>query len=178
MTNNDEEEIFKQAVKDVKPLKIKSSTIEPQTKKPKPIALKFIEDEKKAILDSLSDEYISHDIEYGEELLYLRQGHSPNILRKLKRGYWVIQASADLHGMISEEAKTYIVDFIQECKKRKIRCIKIIHGKGIGSKNRESVLKNKVKNWLAQKDEVIAYVQALRHDGGSGAVIVLLKEFN
>jgi DNA-nicking Smr family endonuclease len=80
--------------------------------------------------------------------------------------------------MISQEAKSYIVDYIQECKKRHLRCIRIIHGKGIGSKNKEPVLRNKVKNWLAQKDEVIAYAQAPKNDGGSGAVIVLLKEYN
>ena len=79
--------------------------------------------------------------------------------------------------MISKEAKDYIVDYVQECKKKKIRCIKIIHGKGYGSKNKEPILKKKVRNWLMQKDEVIAYSEALRHDGGSGAVIVLLKEY-
>ena len=70
-----------------------------------------------------------------------------------------------------------LVDYIQDCKRKKIRCIRIIHGKGYGSKNKEPVLKKKVRNWLMQKDEVIAYSEALRHDGGSGAVIVLLKEY-
>ena len=174
----DDADIFKQAVKDVKPLKIKSLKAEVQSKKPKPkpIAHKLIEDEQKVLRDSLSDEFFDN-IESGEALSYLKKNHSPDILRKLKKGYWVIQKSIDLHGLISEEAKIYIVNFIAECKKRKIRCIKIIHGKGLRSANKEPVLRNKVKNWLAQKDEVIAYVEAPRHDGGSGAVIVLLKEY-
>ncbi|MBT3826957.1 MAG: DNA mismatch repair protein MutS, partial [Nitrosomonadales bacterium] len=71
----------------------------------------------------------------------------------------------------------YIVNFISDCKKRKVRCVKIIHGKGLRSLNKEPVLRNKVKNWLIQKDEVIAYIEAPRHDGGSGAVLVLLKEY-
>ena len=178
--NNDDENIFRKAVKNVNPLKVKSKTIETAISKPKPkpIAKKFLEDEKKVLLDSLSDDYIYEDAELEDGLLFLRPGHSPDILKKLKKGYWVVQGSIDLHGMISQEAKSYIVDYIQECKKRHIRCIRIIHGKGIGSKNKEPVLKNKVKNWLAQKDEVIAYAQALKNDGGSGAVIVLLKEYN
>ena len=115
--------------------------------------------------------------ESGEELRYLKKGHSPDILNKLKKGYWVTQKSIDLHGLISEEAKSYIVNFISDCKKKKVRCIKIIHGKGLRSHNKEPVLRNKVKNWLIQKEEVIAYVEAPRHDGGSGAVLVLLKEY-
>jgi DNA-nicking Smr family endonuclease len=178
--HNDDENLFRDAVKNVKPLKIKSKTFEEARSKPKPkpIAKKFLEDERKVLLDSISDDYIFEDMETEGGLLFLRSGHSPDILKKLKKGYWVVQGSIDLHGMISQEAKSYIVDYIQDCKKRHIRCIRIIHGKGIGSKNKEPVLRNKVKNWLAQKDEVIAYAQAPKHDGGSGAVIVLLKEYS
>ena len=175
---DEDKKLFQEAVKNVKPLKIKSKTIEVSTSKPKPIAKKLIEDEKRVLLDSISDEYIYDNIDSEDGLLYLRNGHSPDILNKLKKGYWVVQGSIDLHGMISQEAKSYIVDYIQDCKKRHIRCIRIIHGKVIGSKNKEPVLRNKVKNWLVQKDEVIAYAQAPRHDGGSGAVVVLLKEYN
>ena len=175
---DEDKKLFQEAVKNVKPLKIKSKTIEVSVSKPKPIAKKLIEDEKKVLLDSISDDYIYDNIESEDGLLYLRHGHSPDILNKLKKGYWVVQGSIDLHGMISKEAKSYIVDYIQDCKKRHIRCIRIIHGKGIGSRNKEPVLRNKVKNWLVQKDEVIAYAQAPRYDGGSGAVIVLLKEYS
>ena len=179
MNSDNEKDLFREAVKNVKPLKIKSKTIDTSSKKPKPkpIAKKSIDDERQVLLDALSDEYIFDDVESEEGLLFLRSGHSPEILKKLKKGYWVVQGSIDLHGMISQEAKSYIVDFIQDCKKRHIRCIRIIHGKGIGSKNKEPVLRKKVKNWLAQKDEVIAYAQAPKHDGGSGAVIVLLKQY-
>ena len=176
MANKDDS--FLNAVKDVNPIKIKSKTIDVTTKKPKPIPRKLIEDESKVLVDSLSDEYMSSETDSDENLSYLRNGHSPDIVRKLKKGYWTIQSSIDLHGLVSEEAKEYVVNFIQECKKKKIRCIRIIHGKGYGSKNKEPVLKKKVRNWLRQKDEVIAFAEAPKHDGGSGVVIVLLKEFN
>jgi len=75
---NDEEDIFRDAVKGVKPLKIKSPKIQKPINKPKPIAKKFLEDEKKALLDTLSDDFITSENESGEELRYLKKGHSPD----------------------------------------------------------------------------------------------------
>ena len=168
------ENIFLQAVKNARPLNVDV----PHTEKtyPKPIAKQFIRDEKQALRDSLSDDfYPAHELENGEELLYLRSGQSPDVLSKLRRGFWVVQAQIDLHGLISDEARAYVAEFLSDCKKRNIRCVRIVHGKGLGSLNREPVLKHKLRNWLMQKDEVIAYAQAKPEDGGSGAVIVLLK---
>ena len=168
------ENIFLQAVKGARPLNIDV----PFTEKtyPKPIAKQFIRDEKQALKDSLSDDfYPLHELESGEELLYLRTGQSSSILSKLRRGFWVVQAHIDLHGLISDEARQYVAEFLSDCKKRNIRCVRIVHGKGLGSRNREPVLKHKLRSWLMQRDEVIAYAQAKPEDGGSGAVIVLLK---
>ncbi|MEE9332247.1 MAG: Smr/MutS family protein [Methylophilaceae bacterium] len=177
-TNDDSDnavDLFKQAVKGTRLIKIKKVAQHP-TKKPKPVPKQFIRDERQALVDSLSDHYIpAHEQESGEELLYLREGQSPIVLRKLRRGHWVIQAHIDLHGLISDEARAYVSSFISDCKKRGVRCVRIVHGKGLGSKNREPVLRNKLRGWLMQKDEVIAYAQAKQQDGGSGAVIVLLK---
>lgn len=166
--------LFKEAVKDARPLKAKR--IHHAAPPPKPIPQQFLRDERQALVDSLSDHYIpAHELESGEELLYLRDGHSPDILSKLRRGHWVIQAAIDLHGLVADEARLYVAEFLADCKRKGIRCVRIIHGKGLGSRNREPVLKHKLRNWLMQKDEVIAYAQARQQDGGSGAVIVLLK---
>lgn len=168
------EDLFLAAVKNARPLN--SNRIHHEPSKPKPIPQQFIRDEKQALRDSLSDGYIpAHELESGEELLYLREGQSPSVLSKLRRGHWVIQANLDLHGLISDEARIQVAEFLAGCKKRGIRCVRIVHGKGLGSRNREPILKHKVRNWLIQKDEVIAYAQARATDGGSGAVIVLLK---
>ena len=171
---NSNANLFQTAVKNARPLNIDV----PFTEKtyPKPIAKQFIRDEKQALKDSLSDDfYPAHELESGEELLYLRTGQSLDVLSKLRRGFWVVQAQIDLHGLISDEAREYVAEFLSSCKKRNIRCVRIVHGKGLGSRNREPVLKHKLRNWLMQKDEVIAYAQAKPEDGGSGAVIVLLK---
>ena len=171
---DDDVALFRAAVRDARRLKPKRLHHAPA--RPKPIPQQFLRDEKQALADSLSDDYIpAHELESGEELLYLREGHAPDILSKLRRGFWVIQASIDLHGMVVEEARGYVADFLAECRKRGLRCVRIVHGKGIGSRNREPVLKAKLRSWLMQKNEVIAYAQARPADGGSGAVVVLLK---
>jgi DNA-nicking Smr family endonuclease len=170
----DEAGIFHEAVKDARPLK--QTRVHHPPPKPRPLPQQFLRDEMQALADSLSDHYIpAHELESGEELLYLRDGHSPDILRKLRRGHWVIQEQLDLHGMRSEEARLYVVEFLAHCKKRGARCVRIIHGKGLGSRNREPVLKNKLRSWLMQRDEVLAYCQAREADGGGGALVVLLK---
>lgn len=172
--DDDEAKLFREAVKGARP--IKTPRLHHQPLQPKPIPQQFMRDEQQALRDSLSDDYIpAHELESGEELLYLRDGHAPDILGKLRRGHWVVQANLDLHGLLVDEARLYVAEFLADCKKRGIRCVRIIHGKGLGSRHREPVLKHKLRNWLMQKDEVIAYAQARQSDGGSGAVIVLLK---
>ena len=174
-SDDDSADLFSLAVQDVRPLSVPVRAVH-QVKKPKPIPKQFLRDEQQALVDSLSDHYIpAYELETGEELLYLRDGHTPDILRKLRKGKWVVQAHVDLHGLISDEARLLVSNFISDCKKRGIRCVRIVHGKGLGSRNREPVLKHKLRGWLMQKDEVIAYAEAKKQDGGSGAVIVLLK---
>ncbi|KAF0844166.1 DNA-nicking Smr family endonuclease [Methylovorus glucosotrophus] len=171
---DDDELLFREAVKGARPLQSSKVTFTPP--RPKPIPKQFIRDERQALIDSLSDHYIpAHELESGEELLYLREGQSPAILSKLRRGHWVVQAGIDLHGLVVDEARLYVAEFLADCKKKGIRCVRIVHGKGLGSRNREPILKHKLRNWLMQKDEVLAYAQARANDGGSGAVIVLLK---
>jgi len=170
------DDTFLNAVKDVRPLKIKSETLQLEIKKPKPIPKKLIEDEESVLQDSLSDHYLYAELESDENTFYLKNGHSPEIINKLRRGFWVIQDSLDLHGYTSDEAKVQLVTFLNACQKRNTRCIRIIHGKGIGSANKEPVLKKRVRIWLIQKQEIIAYVEAPRHDGGSGAIVVLIQD--
>src|SRR5690606_34378740 len=107
-----------------------------------------------------------------------RNGIGPDVVRKLRRGAWTVTAQLDLHGLRVDEARTVIADFLRQCVRSDRRCVRIIHGKGLGSANRQPVLKEKVRRWLTQKEEVLAFTEARPHDGGSGVVIVLLKRPN
>jgi len=171
----DEIALFKAAVEDARPLP-EHGKVEPGLPGVSPIPRQRIRDEQQALADSLSDHIAWEDaMETGEELVFLRTGLRRDTLKKLRRGHWVLQAELDLHGLVSVEARQEVNAFIAGCSKRGLRCVRIIHGKGLRSKNREPVLRTKVKNWLMQKDEVLAFCQARAVDGGSGAVVVLLK---
>ena len=127
-------------------------------------------------MDFLSDHVPWQDNQDANETLsYLRPGIAQDTLRKLRRGHWAIQSELDMHGMTSDEARLNLVTFLSECQHHDVRCIRIIHGKGLSSKNSEPVLKIKVKNWLMQRSEVLAFCQAKPNEGGGGATIVLLK---
>ncbi len=100
---------------------------------------------------------------------------SPNVLRDLRRGRWVVQAHLDLHGMTRDEARHHVALFLRECLAREQRCVRIVHGKGLGSPRREPVLKKLVLGWLGQRQEVLAFCQARPAEGGAGAVTILLR---
>ncbi len=164
---------FRAAVADVTPLPSPNRVFHP-VNPISPWPAKTREDEQAVLHDSLSD-HDPGDFESGEELSYLRTGMPSQTLRKLRRGHWTVQAQLDLHGMNSDEARQAVGQFISNCRLHDIRCVRIIHGKGLGSFRREPVLKRKLRNWLIQKDEVLAFCQARNVDGGSGAAIILLK---
>lgn len=167
--------LFRTAVGDARPLRHGPRFLHPP-RKPKPIPLQSLRDQREVLLDSLSDHvYWADSLESGEELVFLRPGLQTTVLRKLRRGHWVSQGELDLHGLTVAEAKMELIQFLQHCLKRGLRCIRIIHGKGLRSKNREPVLKNKVAHWLMQRDETLAFCQARAADGGGGAMLVLLK---
>jgi len=171
----DDEALLREALKDVAPLPDpgKATLRGPP---PKPIPVQKLRDNQQVLQDSLSDQIpFEVGLETGDELVFLRDGLSNMVLRKLRRGHWVTQDELDLHGLRSEEARQLLVAFLNEALARGLRCVRIVHGKGLRSENRVPVLKRKVGNWLAQRDEVLAFVQARPEDGGSGAVVVLLK---
>ncbi len=127
-------------------------------------------------MESLSDEFTFDTLlDTDENLSFARPGVGSDVLSKLRRGHWAIQNQLDLHGLRRDEAREALGEFLRLARRRGQRCVRIIHGKGLGSVNKEPVLKQKVRNWLAQKDEVIAFCQAQPADGGSGALIVLLQ---
>jgi DNA-nicking Smr family endonuclease len=97
------------------------------------------------------------------------------VLTKLRRGQWVVQSEIDLHGMTTTQAHDALGDFLSDARTHGWRCVRVIHGKGLSSPNREPVLKGKVRRWLTRWDDVLAYCEAQQHAGGSGAVLVLLK---
>ena len=166
---------FLDEVRDVAPIKPRDRIVVPAPKPP-PVPVQSLLDDRAALADSLSDN-VPDEIaaESGEELVFRRNGIGHDTVRKLRRGHWSIQDNLDLHGLVVEEARGLLSAFLHDSVKRGLRCVRIVHGKGYRSANGEPVLKRKVASWLTQRDAVLAYVQAKPADGGSGAVVVLLK---
>jgi DNA-nicking Smr family endonuclease len=171
---DDDASLFQRALSGVRPIKQDRKT--PAAKKPRPIPRKTIEDNNAVMRSLLSDEWEPDEVESGEELSFCRPGLQHGTFKKLRTGKFVVEAELDLHGQTVAEAREYVAGFISEAQKRGLRCVRIIHGKGLTSPNKLPVLKNKVNNWLQQKDEVMAFCSALPVDGGTGAVYVLLKK--
>ncbi|MBS1169124.1 MAG: smrA [Burkholderiaceae bacterium] len=170
-----EADIFRRAVGDVTPL-ARQNRADVMASPPQPIPHQRHADEREVLRAAMSDEFdVTTLLEVDEALSYRRDGIGPDVVRKLRKGHWVIQDEFDLHGMRRDEARDSLADFLREVTKRGLRCVRIIHGKGLGSVNKEPVLKKMVHKWLVQKDEVIAFCQAKAADGGSGALVVLLK---
>lgn len=148
----------------------------PKPAKPAPYALQTQRDEQEALLATMSDEIdIERLLETDASLSFRRPGIALDVIRKLRRGHWSIKAQIDLHGLRVDEARSALVGFLNNCQKNDWRCARVIHGKGLGSPDKEPVLKGKALKWLVQRDEVLAFCQARPNDGGSGALIVLLK---
>ena len=166
---------FRKAVADVRPLKAVPRAVHARPPVP-PVPVQHLRDERAALVESIERPVTPEEaLESGEELAYLREGLSRLVLRRLRRGHWVVQAELDLHGMNRDEAHASVAGFLRAAVQRGRRCVRIIHGKGHGSKNREPVLKAKLRNWLTPRDEVLAFCQAPPHEGGGGALLVLLK---
>ncbi|MBW4046731.1 MAG: DNA mismatch repair protein MutS [Proteobacteria bacterium] len=171
----EERALFRQAVAGARPI-APSGRVTLAPPAPSPIPLQRLRDEQAALAESLSDEVdVDSLLETDELLSFRRPGIGPDIVRKLRRGHWVMQAELDLHGMRRDEARESLSGFIHCVRAQGMRCVRIIHGKGLSSPGREPVLKHKVRAWLVQKDEVLAFCQAKPSDGGAGALVVLLR---
>lgn len=170
-----EANLFRDSMKDVVPLDFSDRVVQ-AVPRPAPVPRQRLADDRAVLHESISDAFdVDTLLETDADLSYRRDGIGPDVIRRLRRGHWIIQDELDLHGQRREEARELLGAFLRRCALKGIRCVRIIHGKGLGSVNQKPVLKKLVHGWLVQKEEVMAFVQARAADGGSGALIVLLK---
>ena len=172
--DEDARHLFRSAVADAVPLT--SDRVHHEPPPPPAIPRQREEDERAALNESLyGPPLLDLHLEGGDEAAWSQPGIPQSVLRDLRRGRWVSQAHLDLHGMNREEARQQLVLFLTECRQLGLRCVRVVHGKGLSSPGREPVLKKLVLGWLSQKQEVLAFCQTRAAEGGAGAVMVLLK---
>ena len=169
-----ERNLFTRAVGKVAPIANQERVWSPpQRLTPRPLQQDL--DDEAVMHESMSNEFdISTLLDADDQLSFRRPGIGTDVTRKLRKGEWSIQGQIDLHGLRSDEARNAMGQFIRDAKRMGWRCVRVVHGKGLGSPGKEPVLKSKVQRWLVQKKEVLAFVQAKPSDGGGGALLVLL----
>ncbi|HRN75391.1 Smr/MutS family protein [Ottowia sp.] len=166
--------LFARAIGPTQPLRAHGRVVHapaPVTPEPRQRAL----DEQAVLREAISDEFDASTLLHTDEhLSFRRPGIGPDVPPRLRRGDWTVQAEIDLHGMRTDEAREALGAFLREATKAGLRCVRVVHGKGLGSPGRTPVLKARVHGWLIQKKEVLAFVQAKPLEGGAGALLVLL----
>lgn len=174
----DPTELFRQVVQGTQPID-QRNRVELARPQPTPAPLKREADERSALDESLLAPLTFEDrLDMGDEAAFLRPGLPRRVLSDLRRGRWVLQGEIDLHGHTREEARAVLAQFLATSLQQGRRCIRVIHGKGLGSPGKVSILKQLSRGWLAQREEILAFCQAGPHDGGGGALLVLMRAPN
>ncbi|ENO90087.1 Smr/MutS family protein [Thauera linaloolentis] len=175
---DDPASLFRSVVGDTRPVDT-CNRVELQRPAPHPAPVKREEDERAALGESLAAPLSFEDrLDMGDEAAFLRPGLPRRVLTDLRRGRWVLQGQLDLHGLVRDEARDALAHFLNDSLLQGRRCIRVIHGKGHGSPGKISILKQLSRGWLAQREEILAFCQAGPHDGGAGALLVLLRAQN
>ncbi|HHM06220.1 MAG TPA: DNA mismatch repair protein MutS [Gammaproteobacteria bacterium] len=173
MLSEEERALFRAAVSDAKPLKRERTAI--ARPMPSPTPRQKLLDQGRLREEMLHGKLDPADLETGEELNYLRPGIPRLVMRRLRRGQYSVGAELDLHGFTLPRAQQALGDFLRTCRVRGIRCVRIVHGKGLNSPDGVPVIKLKLQHWLRQRREVLAYCSARPVDGGAGALYALLE---
>jgi DNA-nicking Smr family endonuclease len=166
--------LFRETVGSVR--RIRQDSVIPQPEKPAPRPVQRVADERQVILYMAASWGDPEYLETGDELFYRRDGVQSRLFQRLKRGQLRIESELDLHGMTIAIAKEALAHYLLKAQKENWRCVRIIHGKGKGSKEGIPVLKGRLNQWLQQRNAVLAFCSARAMDGGTGAVYVLLKK--
>jgi DNA-nicking Smr family endonuclease len=170
-----ERHLFSRAVGPVTPLR-SPNLARLRRRPPPPLPVQHWLDEERVLLESVSDDFdVSTLLDTDDSLSFRRPGIGVEITQRLRAGHWSIQRQLDLHGLRVHEAREALGQFIRQAHKSGLRCVRVVHGKGLGSPGKSPVLKGRVQRWLVQKHEVLAFVQARPVDGGAGALLVLLQ---
>lgn len=169
---NQDHDIFRQEMADVTPLR-PDDRIEPEPARTAPRAFQQAADDREALRELMDSRYLD-DIETGEELLWIKPGYPQRTLRRLRRGHYSTGDTIDLHHMDVETAKQVLLDFIDQALQRNLGCVRIIHGKGLRSRDvpRLKVMTNRI---LYKHPRVVAYASCRPVDGGTGATDALLS---
>ena len=171
--SNSDTSVFREAMRDVKPLKQPArvdASIAPAPRRRNPA--------RHAHEEAVRDMPLLPDSAPPDEpdgpVSFRRPGVREQVMRQLRRGAFPIEDELDLHGLNQAQARDSLAQFLSFNRDAGRRCVRIIHGKGTRSGSRGPILKLAVRAWLKRHADVVAFTSARPIDGGSGAMYVLL----
>jgi DNA-nicking Smr family endonuclease len=170
---SDDIDLFHRSIGPVR--KLRSDKIYHATKRPAPRPRDSRADQQALPMPCFPEEFHDREISAGDSLYFARTGLQQRLLQRLRRGQLSCEAELDLHGLTTAEAQVEMARFLSWCGERGIRTVRIIHGKGYGSREQAPVLKSRLNHWLRDQQEVLAFCSSRRDQGGTGAVNVLLR---
>lgn len=173
---DDEFALFRQEMRDTTP--IQHDRLLLTKAKPEPKVSRQHLPDNNAGGETFSDMFAPEIVGNEEYLEYQGQGIQHRQFAKLRAGKVHLEAELDLHGMTLFKAEPALSQFLELCQQQQIRCVRIIHGKGWGSRDNKPVLKSKLNHWLRQSSIVLAFCSATVEDGGTGALYVLLRRLH
>ena len=162
--------LFRESVADAEPMELDQAEPFRRRPPPRPIQQPESYDQEQARAALSEAEVECHDF-----LEFARPGVQKRLFADLQRGYLEVDLELDLHGLTTDYAEQVLDAFLEDCARLRVRCARIIHGKGYRSSDSQPVLKRKVNYWLRLRENVLAFCSATRRDGGTGAVYVLLR---
>jgi DNA-nicking Smr family endonuclease len=170
------EDAFARAMYGIQPLQ-HNNQAQIKTKKPVPLPRQQNTPLPAIPADALADSMLLNEgVDIDVEMHYVQAGQDPKILRKLQQGHWGCQGEADFHDYSTEQARQYFATFLSQALQEKMRCVRLIHGKGLSSKHRMPIIKQQIRHWLMQRPEILAFCPAKSAEGGAGVVLVLLAK--
>jgi DNA-nicking Smr family endonuclease len=169
----DDIDLFRRSIGPIR--KLRSDKVHHTAKRPAPRPRAASGGEPARSLPVFPVDFHGREISAGESLYFARTGLQQRLLQRLRRGQLPSEAELDLHGLTIAEAQNAVVRFLFYCGGRDLRTVRIIHGKGYGSRERAPVLKNHLNEWLREQPEVLAFCSSRPDQGGTGAVNVLLR---
>ena len=172
---SEDSDLFRQTIGKVRPVNNDKILLNTEHK-PKPYPKKMTSPLTCPL--TLSTEYDLDKVGLEDSLSYTAPGLQTAVLKKLRKGFFGLDAEIDLHGLTSNSAQQQLLQFLHDCTYNGCRCIHIIHGKGYRSTDQYPVLKNNLNLWLRRHQQVLAFCSASPKDGGTGAIFVLLRLTN
>jgi DNA-nicking Smr family endonuclease len=175
----DEEELWRTATTGARPVDRGPDTVGPRRPRGAPEAFWHPDLDAVDALRAIVSGEAPFDLSDGDEFIEGRAaGVSHDIVRKLRRGEFAVQGHVDLHGLTRDEAKREVDAFLRSSRNSGKRCVLVVHGRGLHSKDQLPVLKDALRTWLSTarfSRHVLAFATARPADGGAGAIYVLLR---